>query len=91
MQYKIIASVMLAIGCAMLTACSPTIRQPRLFGPGPAPFQQYNATQFDPYPPNDLGPEIVGGRPKDFQKPYNEVERARQHTDQSRWNLGPLY
>ncbi len=58
--------------------CSSTIRKPRLRSPGTAPVQRYNATQFDPYPQNDVGPAIVGGRPKDFQLPPDEVVRARQ-------------
>ena len=74
-----------------LSACSSAVRKPQLLHPGPAPFQRQNATQFDPYPPNDLGPEIVGGRPIDFQKPPNEVERSRQFRDQQPWRTGPLY
>jgi hypothetical protein len=73
-----VRSLALAASLAPLAACSPTIRKPRLLHPGPAPIQQYNATQFDPYPPNDLGPKIVGGRPLDYAVPLNEVTRARQ-------------
>lgn len=61
-----------------LAACSPTIRKPQWLHPGPAPLQRANAVQFDPYPPNDLGPKIVGGRPLDYAVPLNEVTRARQ-------------
>jgi hypothetical protein len=63
---------------APLAACSPTIKKPQLRSPGPAPYQRYNATQFDPYPLPDMGPEIVGGRPPDYQVPVPEVERANQ-------------
>jgi hypothetical protein len=63
--------------CAALSACSPTIRKPQLLHPGPAPYQRANAEVYDPYPIPDLGPDIVGGRPRDFQKPRNEVERAQ--------------
>jgi hypothetical protein len=66
-------------GLSCCVGCSPWVRKPRLHSPGPAPIQQYEATQFDPYPPNDLAPEIVGGRPKDYAKPIDEVRRARQH------------
>lgn len=61
----------------MLTACSPTIRMPRLESPGTAGFQRHNAEQFDPYPQNDMGPPIVGGRPPDYAVPRPAVERAR--------------
>ncbi len=76
---------------ASLSGCSPTIYKPTLLHPGPAPFQRNNALQFDPYPPNDMGPEIVGGRPKDFQKPPNEVTRARQQQPIAPWRMAPLY
>lgn len=71
-------AVILAFGLLTLPACSQTIRKPRLASPGTAPIQRYNATQFDPYPQTDMGPEIVGGRPPDFAVPVPEVERARQ-------------
>jgi hypothetical protein len=64
--------------------CSQTIRKPQLLHPGTAPFQRYNAEQFDPYPPDDLGPSISGGRPIDFGTPRNEVTRARQYRNGER-------
>jgi hypothetical protein len=68
----------LVVAVAPLAACSPTIRQPQLLHPGPAGVQRHNAAQFDPYPPNDVGPKIVGGRPPDYAVPPNEVTRSRQ-------------
>lgn len=63
--------------------CSPSVRMPRLHNPGPASYQQYNATQYaDPYPLPDAGPEVVGARPRNFQVPRAEVERARLYTQQ---------
>ena len=38
--------------------------------------QQLEATQFDPYGDADAGPEIVGGRPREFQRPASEAVRA---------------
>ncbi|MCA9155006.1 MAG: hypothetical protein R3C99_03735 [Pirellulaceae bacterium] len=43
--------------------------------PGTAQQQRYSATLHDPYPDNDLGPEVVGGRPRDFQQPRAEAVR----------------
>jgi hypothetical protein len=74
-----------------LGACSPTIRQPRLTSPGPAPVQRYNATQFDPYPLPDMGPEIVGGRPLEYIVPVPEVERANQFRDQQAARGQPVF
>jgi len=74
-----------------LTACSSTVHKPTLQHPGPAYFQRNNAQQFDPYPLNDIGPEIVGGRPREFQKPFGEVTRARQQSTIAPWRPAPLY
>jgi hypothetical protein len=78
----LLRSLALAVALAPLGGCSPTIKKPRLLHPGPAPVQRYNATQFDPYPLPDMGPEIVGGRPIDYMVPVPEVERANQFREQ---------
>lgn len=70
-----------ALLCALLlplSACSTAVHKPRLLHPGPSGYQRHIAEQYDPYPLNDLGPEIVGGRPREFQKPQDEVTRSRQ-------------
>lgn len=63
----------------LLTAigCSPYVRWPNLYHPGTAQQQQADALQYDPYPLDDVGPDIVGGRPPSYQRPVPEVERAR--------------
>lgn len=53
--------------------------------PGPAPYQQQEAVRFDPYPENDLGPPVLGGRPQSYENPPAEPVRARQHTGWARW------
>jgi hypothetical protein len=70
--------VMVLLTCCPLLACSSTIRWPRLYGPGTAPNQQAHAERSDPYPIPDLGPEIVGGRPREFDKPRDEVRRSQE-------------
>lgn len=57
--------------------CAGTAR-PNWFHPGPAAYQQRRAERFDPYPEPDVAPEVVGGRPREFQKPASEPERARR-------------
>jgi hypothetical protein len=50
----------------------------RLFPPaGTAQKQRFNATVFDPYADSELGPEVVGARPKDYQKPLSESDKSR--------------
>ena len=68
-----------------LASCSPTIHRPRLLHPGPAGYQRAIAEDFDPYPQNDVGPKIVGGRPLDYQIPPDEVARARQQQPVGPW------
>lgn len=67
----LLAAALLAVGCG------PQVRKPNLFDPGNAATQQYNAIFHDPYPINDVGPEIVGGRPRGYQQPVPEITRAR--------------
>ena len=71
-QFKIFALLLAAVfSCGCQTP-------PRLFGPqGTMQNQQREASVFDPYTDNDLGPEVVGGRPRDFQKPAPEPVRSR--------------
>ena len=64
-----------------LAGCTAEARQrihfPDFAHPGPAAVQRAEAIQHDPYPLDDVGPEIVGGRPLAYQRPVNEVDRAR--------------
>jgi hypothetical protein len=74
--YTVIA--MSVLGVAGCTAeANRYIRFPDFAHPGPAAVQRAQAIQHDPYPLDDVGPEIVGGRPLAYQRPVNEVERAR--------------
>lgn len=63
------------------SGCSPEaqryIRFPNFTHPGPAAAQRADAIYHDPYPLNDVGPEVVGGRPLAYQQSLNEVDRAR--------------
>lgn len=57
--------------------CGPYTRMPRLSSPGNTASQQFDAVYHDPYPLTDVGPEIVGGRPRGYQVPVPEVSRGR--------------
>ena len=69
-----------AVVFAVLTGCG--MERPRLLHPGPAAYQQKKAERFVPYADNDIGPEVVGSRPRDYQKPIPEPSRAR-------WTIPP--
>ena len=50
---------------------------PSVAHPGTAQYQRGVAERFDPYPENEPAPAIVGGRPREYEKPAAEVARAR--------------
>jgi hypothetical protein len=67
----------LALGFLIGMGGCKTTKTPDLFNPGTAEYQQRQAVRFDPYPDPNIGPEIVGGRPRDYQQPIPETDRAR--------------
>jgi hypothetical protein len=76
-KISITALLLLFIG---LAGCQSTA-QPSLAHPGSAKAQQNRAVRFDPYPDSDMGPAMVGVRPREYQNPISEPARAR-------WQLG---
>jgi hypothetical protein len=68
-----------AFSLASAVGCAPEMAGLRqsFAHPGPAAYQRAQAVQHDPYVLNDVGPEVVGGRPREYMIPVNEVERAR--------------
>jgi hypothetical protein len=58
-------------------AAGGCVSPPRWLHPGPAGDQQRKAERFDPYADNDASPAIAGARPRDFDKPLAEPNRAR--------------
>jgi hypothetical protein len=91
MRRRFLKIMIVGLTLTQLVACSSTIRKPRLESPGTAGLQRHNAEQFDPYPMTDAGPEIVGGRPLDYQIPVPEVNRARQSMPIGPWRMGSRY
>ncbi len=71
-RWRILSALALGVLLAV-SGCAWSRNQ----SPGSAPYQQYQATLHDPYPDTDLGPEVVGGRPREFQKPLAEPVRSR--------------
>jgi hypothetical protein len=78
-DWRIFAALL--AGC--FVGCTPEVhrykRFPDFSNPGWAYQQRNDAVAHDPYPVDDAGPEIVGGRPREYQRPLNEVERARMN------------
>jgi hypothetical protein len=71
---------------AGLSVAACNVSRPRWHQPGPTAVQQYRATKFDPYADTDAGPEVVGGRPREFQRPFAEPVRARTFPE-SQWSF----
>ncbi len=76
------APILIALAAICLSGCAPEMAQLRqnFSHPGTAAYQRSRAIKHDPYVLNDVGPEVVGGRPREYMIPVNEVERARQDT-----------
>lgn len=73
MTKRLIAFVLggLLIGTAGCHYRSP------FFPPGTVQQQRLNASVYDPYADSAAGPEVVGSRPRDYQKPWSEADRSR--------------
>ena len=46
------------------------------WGQGTTDRQKARAVIHDPYTLNDIGPEVVGGRPREFMNPQSEAKRV---------------
>jgi len=65
-----------------------SISPPRWFRPGTSQVQRAEAHRFDPFPENEPGPEILGGRPRGYTDPPAEPSRARWQTWSRKWLPG---
>ncbi|MFO0923408.1 MAG: membrane or secreted protein [Pirellulales bacterium] len=64
----------------------------REFGQGSIDRQKARAVLTDPYPLNDIGPEVVGARPREFSTPLPEASRNRLQSEvKSRLNPWSTY
>ena len=64
--------------CLMLAAAPGCRNYGPLFGPpGTITQQRQRASFYDPYVDVNAGPEVVGGRPRDFQVPLAEPVRSQ--------------
>lgn len=73
---KYLVLVLLAAALVTPVGCA-SVAMPDWGNPGTAAMQQRRAEQFDPYAETDVGPEIAGGRPREYQKPLPEPLRAQ--------------
>ena len=57
----------------VLSGCH--VAPPNLLSPGDLTQQRTRAVMFDQYSDVDIGPEVVGGRPREFQHPLPQADR----------------
>jgi hypothetical protein len=64
--------------CSLLVAVAGCRSNRSLLSPpGTVQQQRLNGTVHDPYPDDQAGPEVVGGRPRDYQRPWSEAHRSQ--------------
>ena len=59
-------------------ACSGCHLRPNLGPPGTIGMQRSRAVLHDPYPIDELGPPVIGGRPKGFDRPQAEATNLQE-------------
>jgi hypothetical protein len=83
----------LLLGFLLVTVMSlggcQSSRYAERFGFGTMDKQKARAADFDPYPLNDIGPEVLGGRPRGFFDPTPEPKRAELQAQRNPWNGYP--
>ena len=57
----------------MVVLFAGCLNQPLFRPPGTIGYHRSQAVLHDPFPSNDLGPPIMGGRPLGFDRPLSEV------------------
>ncbi len=76
---RIVALIVLSV--VLPTCCGCTgpnaLGLPNLAHPGTEAKQQARAQGFEPYPDNDVGPSVVGGRPREYQDPRSSFTVLR--------------
>lgn len=69
---------LLVIGLCLAGGCR---WMPNVAHPGRIDQQRAAAVRHDPFADNDIGPPVVGGRPREFAKPAAEPVRNRMFAD----------
>jgi hypothetical protein len=80
-----------ALCCATLTLVVGCHIRPRQGPPGTIGVQRERAVLHDPFPSNDLGPPIVGGRPLGFETPQSEPTSIQASPWANRSQRGGLF
>lgn len=78
MQVNVIRICLLltVLGFSLNMGCARTLQQ-NFEPPGTIFQQKLRARLHDPYPSDDLGPPLVGVRPREFNQPYAEARDSQ--------------
>lgn len=75
---------------ASAISCLPGCHVNREFGPpGDMNTQRTRALLHDPFPVNDVGPEITGVRPRGFDLPRSEIQKLQTSPNARRGSQVP--
>jgi hypothetical protein len=80
----LVAILSAASGCQ-----SQSLGLPHPLRPGTEQQQQTRAQRFDPYPENDIGPAVVGGRPLEYSSPRAEILRVQPRLGEPQFTPPP--
>ncbi len=83
---RVILPGMMLLGLIVTSGCR--VSPPQVRRPGTVGQQQYRASLFDPYTDVNIAPEVVGGRPREFQTPMPNPDRNKWVWNQA--SLGEL-
>jgi hypothetical protein len=75
----------LLAACMCLSVAGCAQHEGKIANPGTIQQQRLRATIHDPYPDPDLGPDVDGGRPREYLEPLPEPVRNRIYADSWWW------
>jgi hypothetical protein len=82
--HLLLSAALLSTSLLGALGCKSTSYSDR-FGFGTIDRQKAKAADFDPYPLNDIGPSVVGGRPPGFFNPLPEPRRNELQAQNKRY------
>jgi hypothetical protein len=78
-----------AVAVLMLVSAGCGLSRPRWFFPGRVEQQQDRAVYYDPYPDQEVGPKVEGGRPREYQQQVPTAVRSQPQGPWGNWQLTP--
>lgn len=67
--------------CLIVGAGCPNLARPNWWDPGTVQQQRLRAVASDPYPERDTGPEMMGVRPREYDRPLPPAVRNQMQQE----------